>query len=147
MKYFNLHLEKPDPHKLIYWHGPNGKDILGRYRGKMKYEEVERKYPGFVPKWWYYAEEILNETIDDPMFPKADPRIAERLAKKEERERKKLEALEKVPGKRGPKPKVKETQQPETKIETKLETPVSTKIKVRKPGEKPIIGDDFLDFF
>ena len=56
MKYKNQHLEKPGVNQLIYWLGPDGKDHLGWFRGKYTYEEYERKFPGFLPKWWYAAE-------------------------------------------------------------------------------------------
>lgn len=64
--YRNLHLEKPEVNRLIYWMGPDTKDILGWFRGKLQFHEVERKYPGYIPKWWYYAEDHLN--IPDPLF-------------------------------------------------------------------------------
>lgn len=67
MRYINFHTNKPEENRLIYWMGPNMKDVLGWFRGNCQFHEVERKYPGYVPKWWYYAEEELSIQYPDPM--------------------------------------------------------------------------------
>lgn len=59
-QYKNFHIEKPAPNQLIYWMGPDMKDILGWFRGNLQFHEVERKFPGYIPKWWYPAESELN---------------------------------------------------------------------------------------
>lgn len=69
--YKNFHEKKPEVNRLICWMGPDTKAILGWFRGKFNFQEVERKYPGYAPKWWYYAEDHLN--IPDPLFKEELP--------------------------------------------------------------------------
>lgn len=134
MKYTNFHLEKPEINKLIYWFGPDGKDHLGWYRGPavgyLLLEEVERAYPGYVPKWWYYAEEELTLSIEDPRFPR------EKIPLKRGRPSKKVEEPVDLPPSKDD-PKLEAIQKEKPKVEFKT-------IKVRKPGEKPENTDDFF---
>jgi hypothetical protein len=61
----NFHICKPKLNQLIYWIGPTNRNILGWYRGGLQFEECEKKYPGYVPKWWYPAEpEIENQIAE-----------------------------------------------------------------------------------
>ena len=122
MKYNNFHVEKPEPNKLLYFFGPNGKDILGWYRdfGWLHFETVTGEFSGFVPKWWYYAENELAESIEDPRNPKP-----------------------KVPGKRGRPAKIAE-ELPETKKSVNLiNLEKNSKITVRKPGKSAETTDFF----
>lgn len=67
-RYRNLHWEKPEVNQLVYWMGPNAKDILGWFRGNLQFQEVEKKYPGYIPKWWYPADEITIREHPDPLL-------------------------------------------------------------------------------
>jgi hypothetical protein len=80
MKYTNFHEVKPEVNRLIYWMGPNMTDILGWFRGNCQFHEVERKHPGYIPKWWYYAEEHLN--VPDPLFKESIPEEPKKRGRK-----------------------------------------------------------------
>jgi hypothetical protein len=80
MKYVNFHEAKPEVNRLIYWMGPNMTDILGWFRGNCQFHEVEKKHPGYIPKWWYYAEEHLN--IPDPLFKELIPEEPKKRGRK-----------------------------------------------------------------
>lgn len=86
MKYTNFHKSKPEVNRLIYWMGPNMKDVLGWFRGNCQFHEVERKFPGYIPKWWYYAEDHLN--IPDPLFKASIPEEPKKRGRKPKEEKK-----------------------------------------------------------
>lgn len=93
MKYINTHLQKPEIDQLIYWFGPNGKDILGWFRGKLTYEEYQKEFPWFVPKWWYPAEPGL---VPDPKYQEDKPlKIKRQYTKRKNIEKKSKKNLEK----------------------------------------------------
>lgn len=85
-KYKNVYKTKPEINQLIYWMGPQATDILGWYRGGHRFDEYERKYPGYIPKWWYPADSELN--IKDPLDQTPpEPKKRGRKPKNEEQQK------------------------------------------------------------
>lgn len=57
MKYNNFHFNRPEINQLIYWLGPNTREVLGFFCGGTIFIEADGTQRGYYAKFWRPASE------------------------------------------------------------------------------------------
>jgi len=68
-KYKNFHYDKPEPNTPVYFICPTGKEVLGLFKGKTWFEDMDGKYKNFTAKLWRNLDDSelrLVQMIDVP---------------------------------------------------------------------------------